>query len=190
MATNFFKSLSNRIKNSPWIIPIYFLFLLGLYISIRLLIEDFGANFGAYETIPTNKAYPNTILWMAIGLQIAPLFFFVIFLFDDENPIKFAISFLFLLVDWGIGIYFRNPGVGTGWLIYSAVEDLVFFTMGSEVLFTISIGMLASLFIPFWKQVANVFGTLMSGKTEIEQPRNFQPNRHIQQSLKMKKFRV
>jgi hypothetical protein len=163
MAGNLFRSLRDKIENSPWCIPIFGLFCLGVIIGGIFMYEDLMANFYAYKQIPTHKTMGDMALIMALALQLAPLFLFVLFLFDDENPTKLGAGLFFLLVDWGIGIYYRNPNQGWEWLVYAAIEDLIFFTFGSEVLLVISVGMVGYLFMPFLRQLKFLIGHIASG---------------------------
>lgn len=163
MAGNVFKSMRDKIENSPWAILVFALFAFGIFLSASFLYEDFMANWIAYQDIPTRKSSEDIIALMAIGFQVAPVFFFVIFLFDEKNQTKFFLSVAFLFIDWGIGIYYRNPNQGIKWLAYTALEDLIFFTLGSEILLTLSVGMCATLFFPMLRGLMKIVEYFGSG---------------------------
>ena len=155
--SNIFQKASHKIENSPWVFIIFLLFVYGFYLGTQFWLEDYAANLGAYQMIPTRKAMGGMVENMARFLQIAPIMFGYLYLRDTNKVSNAGISLIFLAVDWGIGVYFRGYGLPLTWLAYAAVEDFVFFTLGSEVLLVVSFGMVMALIKPAFMQVIHAF---------------------------------
>lgn len=152
MAGNFFSRISERFdKNTPLFILGIILFGYSLYLGVNFFLEDYSANLAFSTMIPTRKALGDlTVVSMARFIQIAPILFGFAFLRDTKqsNWGYLAMSGFFLLIDWSIGVYYRGFGLEPKWIIYAAVEDLVFFTAGSELLIMFAAGVLYTMLVP------------------------------------------
>lgn len=162
MAKNFFQSVSHRFEKSSamWIFGLI-LMSYGLYLGIQFFIEDYNANLMAYLDIPTRKVFGDLMIAnMARFIQLAPVIFGFAFLRDTRksNLLYLVMAGVFLIADWMIGIYYRGISIGlTGsWLAWTAIEDFVFFTAGSELLILFAAGVLWSMVFPLSEFVERI----------------------------------
>lgn len=145
----FAKKMISKLSNSLMIVPVTALLTYALYISILFFIEDYRANEAVYALEPVLKSSPELNGVMARFVQIAPAVFGYLFLANTNKRSYGYISIAFLLYDWAIGIYYRTNflSLDWGWSVYAAVQDFIFFTAGSDILITLLITVLPSMYV-------------------------------------------
>lgn len=168
MGRNVFSDISKNLERSTfWYIFGLLLFGYGAYMGWRLFLEDYNANLAIASIVPTKKVFEDaTIATMARFIQLAPVIFGYAWLRDatTKNAMPFIVSTVFLLTDLVIGVLYRSDvgSVGLGWTIYSIIEDLVFFTAGSEILLMFCFGTLYAMIQPkvvaLWDSRGNTSG--------------------------------
>lgn len=173
---NIFSNTAKRIENSPAVIFLCILSGYALFLSCNLWLEDFSANLGVAALIPTHKALSSSAWIMAAFIQIAPLFLGYTWLRDTNKTLYGLSSFMFLGIDWFIGVYFRAHDLPLNWQIYAAVEDFIFFTVGSEVLVMLSFGMVTALIKPAINQVAKKIEDFFASPKQDAQIAGKMPN--------------
>lgn len=139
--SNFFHQAVSRLRNSPFIVPIYLALLIGFIISIGIIIEDYSTSLLGYSMIPTQRANEWIVPLVAALPQVAQVIFLYVFLRDTSSYIYLIVAVLIHLVDAGTDIYFKSYG-GTQHIAVAIVETEIIYTLGSEVLFTMTLGLL------------------------------------------------
>jgi hypothetical protein len=140
-----FDDMTRKAQNSPFIVLIFAVFLTLFVISLVLMYEDYNTSYLGYSLIPTNKANPNLGIWVALlpqAIQIALTYLGI----EKKNPWYIIAAGLALLLDVSTDVYFKSYGGRTMSLVWIAtIESLTLFTLGSELLFVLSGGVLWSL---------------------------------------------
>lgn len=176
----FAKRLVNRISNSYMIVPITLLLSYAFYIAVLFFIEDYRANEAVYALEPIVKSTPALNGTMARFIQIAPAVFGYLFLANTNKRTYGYISLAFLVYDWGIGIYYRTNyfSLDLNWTIYAAVQDLIFFTAGSDILITLLASVLPGLYINSIKLISkdatNAIKEILAGVQPAENKQSAQ----------------
>mgnify|MGYP006257871701 FL=1 len=170
-----FKKAADRIKESEFVIPVFFVFLLLLFMSIAFAVEDYWTSFWGYEMLPTQRGFWWSTYAVAalpsVG-QIASGYIALALGWDAEEDRKYTlisigIWLLLFAVDAYTDMYFRI-GV-SAWsmeLAASAVFQTVgIFTIGSELAFVVGFGMTMQLTPEAVAQSFSV-GVKLRGRTD------------------------
>jgi len=139
---------------------------------------------------------------MARFIQLAPIIFGFAFLRDTRksNLLYLIMAGVFLVADWMIGIYYRGISIGlTGsWIAWTAVEDFVFFTAGSELLIMFTAGVLWNMIFPlseFKERIRSLFSETINlfDKTQnrlhnqpVRQTTNFANKNQVQPIMQLR----
>lgn len=145
--SNLFLKAKASLTGTPWVFVVFALFVYAGYHGVQFFLEDYAANIETFAQIPTLKANPEMDGIMARFLQIAPLIFGFGWLRNMDDARQGLLALGFLVFDWAIGIYYRSSflTLAPAWIAWAAAEDLVYFTVGSEVLIALSVGTLGAL---------------------------------------------
>lgn len=148
---NAFKRVGNAVVGSPHVITVFIIFLAGLITACAIMFEDYSTSRLGYEAIPTLKANVWIIPVVAWLPQLAQAIFAYNFLFDTNKRWSLLVAIACFLFDIGTDIFYKSNHLASpGLTAYAVFESLVVYTFGSEVLFTVSLGMVVTLFPRFW----------------------------------------
>lgn len=156
--SNFYGSVYQKIRSGPFVFPIFLGLLYFVYLGWNFWLEDYAANIVSYGQMPSVKFYGEKMVDnVARFIQLAPIFFGYLFLRDTRRREYGLISLSFLGLDWFIGVFYRTGffSLGLTWTIVTAVEDLVLYTLGSEVLISLSAGLA-------WEMLPDALKSLVS----------------------------
>jgi hypothetical protein len=152
--SNLLKYTANRIKDSSFIIPIFVFVVAACLISLAILWEDYSTSLFGYQALPTRKANDWVIPMVAAMPQVFQVILFYAFLRDtNTNKWALALAFGLFLVDSGTDVYYKSNGFQSNLILLSVLETFTVYTLGSEVLFTMSFGLFFELLEPFLSQV-------------------------------------
>jgi hypothetical protein len=152
----------DKAKNSPIVIILFAVAVLGLIVSAGLSYEDYISSYNGYMALPTRKATEAIYFLAALVPQIGQIIFGWDFLKDKDGrkPWKFLIVFVLHLVDVGTDVWFKANGMGAGVWFLAFLESEALFTLGSEVLLVTSFSMAADLFASFIAQTSKLIGNI------------------------------
>ena len=155
---NVFRSTASSMLNSPFVIVISLAFLVLLFISIGLSIEDYMTSLMGYQLLPTAKANNWIIPLVALLPQVGQITFAFAFATDTRKRwaglVMFGLHFFDVLTD----VYFKAHGQAAWVYGVALLESEVLYTLGSEIALVFSIGMLFELLPHAFSQ----FGVLIS----------------------------
>lgn len=150
---NVFKRVGNQMIDSPHVIVMFLVFLAGFIISIMIMYEDYSTSRLGYEALPTLKANMWIIPVVAFLPQLAQAIFAYNYLFDTKKRWSLFIAACCFLFDMGTDVYFKSNHLQSPAMVgYAIFEGLVIYTFGSEILMTVSFGMVLTLFPRFWEE--------------------------------------
>ena len=146
-------NMSKTIKESPMIIFIFLVFLAIFISAIVFSLEDYWTTFRGYQMLPTQKVMPIVSYFVAALPQLLQIAFIYIFLENTNKVWSLLFAFANYVADNFTDVYYKASGLSWGWYFGAWVESTVIYTIGSEVMLTISFGMLLTLFPDAVKQV-------------------------------------
>lgn len=145
--SNIFKAMKNN--TSSFIVFAWPLGVILLVLSISLMYEDYVTSLAGYNLLPTAKVNKEWIPLVVAGLpQIGQIVLFFVYGRDTGKSWAGLLAFLFFLVDISTDVWFKSNQELYLFPI-AIVESLFVFTLGSEVLFSISAGFVAEAFGEF-----------------------------------------
>lgn len=154
-----FRMAAERIKKTPMVIPLTLVFLAMLVISLITSYEDFTTSRLGYLEIPTRKANPIVIYAVALIPQVGQIGF--AYAYGREWKTSKSMAMLCLLValglhfvDVGTDMVYKASGMGIEVWVLAFIESELLYTLGSEVMLTISFGMLLYLMPEMIAQLA------------------------------------
>jgi len=159
MGKNIFKNAATGIRNSPFIIPIGFIFISMLVVSTGLIVEDYTTSYLGYQAIPTNKANIWVIYLVALLPQVLQMGFGYVFLDDSEKRWAITVVFLALFIDVATDVMFKATGLNYT-IIIAILESLLLYTLGSELMFTVAFGVFVQILPDFGRQLAKFFSSI------------------------------
>jgi len=156
-----FKEAAAKIRTSPFIIPIGLVFICMFFTSIGISFEDYTTSRLGYIALPTAKAnwwIPYLVAALPQLIQIGMVYVFI----DDTNK-RWSLLFVAMahLIDLITDVWFKiNISGATHWefLPLALIESWGIYTLGSEVLFTVSTGMLIAILPDFWREISKFLG--------------------------------
>lgn len=154
-----FSRAAAKVGESPLIIPLFFVFVVMLVVSLFTSFEDYSTSRLGYEMLPTRKANPGVIFAVALIPQIGQIGFGYAWGREWKVNRQLALVSLFTalglhLVDVGTDVYFKAAGsTGIGVWLLSLVEAELIYTLGSEIMLVVSFGMLVQLLPEFLEQI-------------------------------------
>lgn len=152
---NAFKRAGTAVINSPHVITVFAVFFVGLLTSAAIMFEDYSTSRLGYEALPTLKANAWIVPVVAWLPQLAQAIFAYNFLFDTKRRWSLFIAITCLAFDIGTDVYFKSNHLQSPEMVVLALfESIVVYTFGSEILFTVSFGMVITLFPRFWEEFA------------------------------------
>lgn len=185
---NFFQNkYTDKIKGSPFIIPIFIVLIFGLIIGVGISIEDYSTSYYGYLSIPTRKVNTWIVPMVAALPQILQIIFAYAFMENTKNRWALLALLATHVIDVGTDVYYKsNKFASTDMVAYALIEAETIYTLGSEVLLTLTFGLLVNSFPSFVKQMNSVidmlrdalpdgmtsfktvvFGSILSGATII-----------------------
>lgn len=160
-----FKKAAVAIKNSPWVIPITLVFVALFVISIVLMAEDYSTSLAGYQALPTRKAIEWIDYFVAAIPQLTQVA--LVYIFVDNTQKKWAMlgGVGAWLLDSALDVYYKSHDLG--WTIFgiAIIETTVVYTFGSEIMFTLSAGMLLQLLPSFFHQLGEILSGIAGGGT-------------------------
>jgi len=160
-----FEKAAKAIQKSPWVVPITLVFLALFVISILLMFEDYSTSLAGYQALPTRKANEWIEYFVAAIPQLAQVA--LVYVFVDNTTKKWAIlgGVGAWLLDSGLDIYYKSHDLG--WIVFgmAALETTAIYTFGSEIMFTLSLGMLIQLLPNFFHQLGEMLAGITGGGT-------------------------
>jgi len=170
--TNVFQAAYSRLKNSTLIVWIAFAAIILFFSSLNLFIEDAKSSRDgiallelAFGVQPVN--YAITYWTMSVLPQVVQIVFMYMFLVDiRKNWWAAAVVVVFFLIDFISDVQDRSNqhlfpldgGVNVDATTMSAVLlTFLFFTLGSELFMTASVGLLLEIFPDALEQTARLW---------------------------------
>jgi hypothetical protein len=142
---NLFKSFSQNIIKSPFVIVVTIVFGLLFIIAVGLSIEDYMTTLKGYELLPTAKANDWIIPLVALLPQVGQVAFTFTFASDTRRRWAILVAFGLHFIDVSTDVYFKAYGRPLWVWLVALVESELLFTLGSELALTFSLGMLLEL---------------------------------------------
>ena len=142
-----FRRAANEVKNSPFVLPITFVFTIMFIVGLAISIEDYSTTYFGYLAIPTRKANLWVIPLVALLPQIGQLGFGYAFASDTGKWWSLGIAGALHLVDAYTDVLYKIGGNGALTLT-AIVETEVVYCLGSEVMTLLAFGMLVKLLPP------------------------------------------
>lgn len=161
-----FKKAADAIQKSPVVIPITLVFLALLIISVMIMFEDYSTSLAGYQALPTRKANEWIEYFVAAIPQLAQVA--LVYIFIDNTTKKWAIlgGFGAWLLDSGLDIYYKAHDLGWAVFATAVLETTIIYTLGSEIMFTISLAMLLQLLPAFTKQLGEILAGISGNGAE------------------------
>jgi len=172
---NMFDVAAKKLKGSPIILLFFVVALIMFGLGVVFFVEDTISSFNGVkqlEAVYGIKPVNHWVTYIAISIapQIAQLGLMYFFLTNPrKNGWMPIMAFLFLLVDFASDLQDRSNGqfvifnggiVELAWnptIIASAFFTLMYFTIGSELFISVSVGLLLSLFPDAINQYTQTF---------------------------------
>lgn len=153
-----FGKAAERVKDSPYIIPITIVFFIMFVTSIVTSIEDYTTSYRGYMALPTRKANAFVIYFVALIPQIGQIGFS--YAWGREALNSKAMALLSLGIALGLhsidvitDMVYKALGQGPLVWVIAFFESELLYTLGSEVMITVSFGMLVALVPEFIAQI-------------------------------------
>lgn len=173
-----FARVSDKLRDSKFIIPVTLAVLLGVIIGAFAFYEDYQSSLHGYQLLPTRKSGEEVVQVIALLPQVGQIIFFYMFGNSIEttpsgkqriNYIYFTIAFFLLLFDLGTDVYFKASGMSVAVWVVAFVESITVFTIGSEMLLTASLGIFFELAPEALKQLGQIFARFLGDEEESAQ---------------------
>lgn len=145
-----FNKAANKLIGSPLVIPLFLVFLAMFVISIGTSIEDYTTSRLGYMALPTRKAN-DYVIWLVAAIpQIGQIGFSYAWGREWKTNRKMAAVSLLVamglfMVDVGTDMVYKASGQGLEVWVMAFLESALLFTLGSEVMLTVSFGMIVSM---------------------------------------------
>lgn len=149
MGRNYFKNARERMSQAL-IVPMFLLFSLMLVIGLGLMFEDISTTYAGYTALPTLKIND----WVSILVSLSPTAVQIgmayAYLSDKGNRWGAALAGMLFLFDMGTDVAYKAGNSSDPWVWLLAIfESFLVFTILSEGMTTLSIGMLHQLWPDF-----------------------------------------
>lgn len=132
-------------------------------ISIMLMIEDYDTSRLGYLALPTLKVNTTWVpVVVAMLPQVAQVVLFYIFGLNTKKGWALLIAVVFFGFDIVTDVWYKC-GQNWGLVPLAFVESLLLFTLGSEVLFTISVGFVTETFGEFIIALSVFLSSIIQG---------------------------
>lgn len=155
-----FKTAAQNIKETPFVIPITFIFIVMLIISCVTSYEDFLTSKLGYEAMPTRKATALVLIAVSLIPQVGQIGFAYAFGSEVSKQWMMWVALGLHLADVGTDVFFKANGQGFGVWLLAFVESELIFTLGSEIMLVTSVGMLLHLMPDAIEQLSDLFDQL------------------------------
>lgn len=172
---SFFRSVSRRLRQGPFFIPVFFVFVGLAIVASFAAWADYYSSVQGYAMLPTRKPRGELMPWIIGALpQLGQIGFMYAFAETLEkrngkwvgnNLYTFMTVFLFLF-DITTDVWYKASGGDFFTYIIALIESLVVFTIGSEVLTVLSYGMVINMLPDFIKAIGNLLGSLFADDEE------------------------
>lgn len=161
--SNFFKNAHMRAKNSPAIIVIWLVLATAFVIACLVAYEDYSTSLLGYSSIPTQKANEWIVVWVALMPQVIQIVLFFNFLTDTDNKRWSLFAAIVVhFVDVGLDVYYKSSSFDSfGLTVAAFIESELIYTFGSEVLLTMSFGLMIATLPDFIMQSRAMFHNIV-----------------------------
>jgi len=175
-----FTRVADKLRDSKFVIPVTLAVMLGVIIGAFAFYEDYQSSLHGYQLLPTRKSGQEVVQVIALLPQVGQIIFFYMFGNSIEttpsgkrriNYIYFTVAFFLLLFDLGTDIYFKASGMPLVVWVIAFVESITVFTIGSEMLLTVSLGLFFELAPEALKQLSHIFARFLGDDEETQQIR-------------------
>lgn len=176
-----FKRMADNIRTSRFAILIVIVTAICFFISLGLAYEDYMSSYYGYSLFPTRKTNDFIIILAAALPQAGQVLFFYVFArsIDERrgaNGIYLLIILLLFSFDLGTDVFYKANGQAVWVWLLAVVESILLFTIGSEVLLSISFGILLEIIPDAFTQIGLFFEHLMGGFKGSDKSDNQGPN--------------
>lgn len=145
--TNVFRQISSNTQ--PFILFAWPLGFLLVAMSLILMFEDYETSRAGYLALPTLKVHSGWVTFAVAALpQAGQIVLFYIFGRDTRKGWTALLASAFFLADLGTDAWYKCGGQ-LSLLPLATAESFFIFTLGSEVLFTVSMGFVGESFPEF-----------------------------------------
>lgn len=144
---NVFKQSSEKINDSPFVVLIFLVFVVLFLIGCGLSIEDYSTSYYGYQRLPTQKVNDWVIPLVAALPQLGQIGFLYVFASDTNKRWGALIAVLLHFADVTTDVAFKvGKDISPQMLFLAIAETEILYTIGSEILLTVSFGMVLALF--------------------------------------------
>lgn len=156
--SNMFKDAGDRIRSSPFILVIWFAFVLYLIISVVLMVESYTTSVRGYAMLPTAKANAGIVIPM-VGLlpMVGQIVFFYTFAANTQKTWALIIGAVLHIFDVGTDVVYKAQGSADPivWAI-ALFESEILFTVGAVIGFTFAAGTLLEITPDLWRMIGQL----------------------------------
>ena len=151
------------VKNSPWAVILMVIAVWGLWIAVNLTIEDYNTSLMAYQQIPTRKVDESVVEQAAWLPQLMPILFGFMYMRDTNRRGFGWASLIIMVLDMLTDTWYKTSGLDLRWTLVGLAETFFLYTIGSEVLLSVTISIIMYLFRPGITQLI----AILNGSTEF-----------------------
>jgi hypothetical protein len=151
MGKDLFKEAAQKIENSAFVVPITLIYLVMFVVALAIAFEDYSTTLAGYQAIPTRKINEWVIPCVALLPQIGQIGFAYLFVTDTGRGWAILIALALFFADAYTDVICKTRTdhlVLNDLSVTAFVETVIIYTLGSEVMLTLSFGMLIRL-LPF-----------------------------------------
>ena len=165
--SNIFLAMERRM--SPFMLIAFPVACLLLGISAILMVEDYQTSLAGYMMLPTDKINNEYVPFAVAAIPQAGQIL-MIFIFGRDTKKSFAlwIGASLFLVDLATDVIFKSHG---SWSLapIATVESLFIFTLGSEIMFSITGGFILETMSEFFSLVGQFIGMVLTSFANFAQ---------------------
>jgi hypothetical protein len=173
-----FKKAAKRIRESEFVIPVFFVFLVLWIMSLAFAVEDYWTSFWGYGLLPTQSGFWWTAYVVAalpsVG-QIAAGYIAIALGWDEKSDRKYTlvsigIWLMLFTIDAFTDMFFRMDVPDPGWrtALTAVFQTVGIFTIGSELAFVVGFGMAFQLLPDAIAQTMSIGVRLRSRMQQIK----------------------
>ena len=163
--SNLFERGANKVRGSKLVIFIWFAFLVCFIASVALIVEDYWTSYEWYQSLPTKKIFPAT----SIAASLLPTLVTIVctYMFAENTNRGWALLAVFFAIfidfysdmsykaGWTLGVDSMGEMNGVN-ILYAGMETIILFTIGAELLLSMSFGMLLELWADFIENLGDL----------------------------------
>lgn len=142
---NLFKQGNEKIEN-PLVVVMFLVYCALFVVACGLFIEDYSTSLLGYQRLPTQKANDWVIPLVALLPQLGQVGFLYVFASDTSKRWGALVAIALHVADVTTDMAFKiGSNLSAPMFLLTLAETEILYTIGSEVLLTVSFGMILAL---------------------------------------------